>query len=74
MYRVTWIIDIDADTPREAALRALEIQRDPNSIAQVFEVSEPDSDPWTIDLLDPEDPYEPYFEAGTVLAENGAAG
>ena len=72
MYQVTWIIDIDADTPREAALRALAIQRDPNSIAQVFEVSEPDSDPWTIDLLDPHDPHEPYFETDVSVVDTGA--
>ncbi len=35
-YRVTWVIDIDADTPREAAEKALEIQRDPQSIATHF--------------------------------------
>ena len=37
-YRVVWTIDLDAGTPREAAERALEIQRDPTSIALVFEV------------------------------------
>jgi hypothetical protein len=37
-YRVSWEIDIDADSPREAAERALEIQRRPDSIATVFTV------------------------------------
>jgi hypothetical protein len=36
--RVKWEIDIDAATPQEAAQKALEIQRDPDSIATVFEV------------------------------------
>lgn len=36
MYRVIWEIDIDADSPTEAAEKALEIQRDPNSSATVF--------------------------------------
>lgn len=37
-YLVQWEIDISAGTPEEAARRALEIQRDPNSIATVFNV------------------------------------
>ena len=37
-YRVKWDIDIQADTPREAAQKALEIQRDPESIATMFDV------------------------------------
>jgi len=39
-FRVTWEIDIDAASPREAAEKALHIQRDPNSIATVFAVAE----------------------------------
>lgn len=39
-HRVTWTIDLSADTPRDAARRALEIQRDPASIATVFTVYE----------------------------------
>lgn len=38
-YQVTWVIDIEADSPTEAARQALEIQQDPESIATVFEVS-----------------------------------
>jgi hypothetical protein len=42
-YRVVWEIDIeDAKTPLEAAQKALEIQRDPNSAATVFQVFEND--------------------------------
>jgi hypothetical protein len=37
-YRVKWEIDVDARSPREAAHKALKIQRDPESIATVFEV------------------------------------
>ena len=40
-YRVTWAIDIDAASPREAAQLAWDIQRDPDSIATSFEVTEP---------------------------------
>jgi len=35
-YHVTWSMDIDADTPVEAARTALEIHRDPSSIATEF--------------------------------------
>jgi len=38
MMRVHWEIDVDADTPIEAAQRALAIQRNPESIATVFTV------------------------------------
>ena len=38
MIRVCWEIDVDAKTPREAARIALAIQRDPSSIATVFDV------------------------------------
>jgi hypothetical protein len=35
-YAITWRIDLDADSPREAAEEALQIQRNPDSIANVF--------------------------------------
>jgi hypothetical protein len=46
---VRWEINIDADSPREAAEFALEIQRDPSSIATVFNVGLPKDStlPWT---------------------------
>lgn len=37
-YQVTWVIDIDADDPLEAARIALRMQRDHDSIANVFRV------------------------------------
>lgn len=37
-YTVRWEIEIDADSPEEAARMALEIQRDPRSTALVFDV------------------------------------
>ena len=37
-YKVTWEIELDATSPREAAELALEIQRDPFSTATVFTV------------------------------------
>lgn len=38
-FLVQWEITIDADTPRGAALKAREIQRDPGSIASCFTVT-----------------------------------
>lgn len=35
-YRVVWEIDLSASSPRAAAELALEIHRDPTSIATVF--------------------------------------
>jgi hypothetical protein len=52
-FLVRWEINIEADSPREAAENALEIQRDPSSIATVFSVwgLPKDSTPWTeVDL------------------------
>lgn len=55
LYLVHWTIDIEATSPREAALKALKIQRDPDSLATCFEVSRypgklDGSDVETIDL------------------------
>jgi hypothetical protein len=56
-FRVRWEIDIEADSPKEAAQKALEIHRDPGSIATIFEV-------W----LDGE---EPVVHAGTIIDLRG---
>lgn len=57
-YLVTWRIDIEADSPEEAAAQALIIQRDAESIATCFEVLEVDEstnrEPVTVDLWDRE--------------------
>lgn len=39
-YRVLWEIDLDAESPSEAARQAVEIQRDPESVATAFTVDE----------------------------------
>ena len=50
-YTVKWSIHISADSPQEAARKALEIQRDPQSTATVFEVyPEGTDDPVQINL------------------------
>ena len=50
MMRVQWEIDIDADSPREAAEKALAIQRNPESIATVFTVVGDDGHEIVVDL------------------------
>lgn len=49
-YRVTWSIDVDAETAEDAARQASEIQLDRESIASVFDVVEPSGNHVTIDL------------------------
>lgn len=41
-YRVTWGVEFDADSPREAAELALRVlmDTDPENLAKVFEVTE----------------------------------
>lgn len=54
-YYIEWRIELDADSPREAAELALAMQRDPDSTAVVFHVQQMDdhdSDPACIDLLE----------------------
>lgn len=38
MYDVVWRMDFEADSPEDAARQALEVHRDEDSIATVFEV------------------------------------
>lgn len=38
-YRVKWEVDVDASSPEQAARKALAMQRNPESIATVFEVT-----------------------------------
>lgn len=55
-FIVIWEINIDAESPLEAARLAQQIQRDPDSLATEFVVNEIGGDPdaeWVIDLLDP---------------------
>lgn len=54
-WRVTWEIDIEADTPREAAEQAQAIQRDVMSIATVFRVVPGDDVETVVDLDEPEE-------------------
>lgn len=51
-YRVTWEIDVSADSPEDAARLALGIQRDDRSSAVVFSVRSESGRTVTIDLED----------------------
>ncbi len=54
-YLVKWEIEIEADSPEDAAHKALSIQRDENSTAVVFDVQvqgEKKSSPYRIDFMD----------------------
>ena len=56
-YRVTWETDITATSFRQAAERALTIQRRPGSIAAVFDVRcRATGAAWRVDLLDDDNP------------------
>lgn len=55
-YTVTWSINIDAVSHMDAAMQALEIMRDRDSIATVFEVESERVGPITVDVAPYEDP------------------
>jgi hypothetical protein len=55
-YRVYWEIDVEADTVKEAAQKALAIQRRPDSTATVFDVTDESGETVRVDL--DEDPVE----------------
>ena len=49
-YRVVWEIDLDAESVEDAARQALEIQRDPESIATCFIVIDENGNYRKIDI------------------------
>ncbi len=49
-YKVVWTIDLDADNPTEAAKLALEIHRNPESTATVFQVIDSSNIEHEVDL------------------------
>ena len=53
-YRVVWEIDIEANSPEEAARQALEIQRDPGSTAHVFDTWDEGGNHKPVDLSENE--------------------
>lgn len=52
-YRVHWVIEVDAESPYHAAVEALRVQRDPESIATVFVVDDLEGDKkYMLDVTD----------------------
>lgn len=49
-YTVTWVIQVSADSPEEAARRAKAKMQNPDTIADVFGVTTPGGDEVVIDL------------------------
>lgn len=66
MYTVAWLIDVDAESPEEAAQVALAIQRDNDSQATNFQVREYDG---TTDLLKREWQTVEAVSEGDLLVE-----
>lgn len=50
MKRVIWTIDVEADSPREAAIAARELQRDNASIAHLFVVVDENGERVVVDF------------------------
>lgn len=60
MYRLTWEIDVDAESPREAAEKAFAIIREALTTATVLDVIKHDgSEVMRVDLLEPETERNP---------------
>ena len=55
-YLVAWSMNIDAESPADAARQALGIHRDPESLATVFHISSDDGTDTVIDIEDPDEP------------------
>lgn len=53
-YKVVWQIELDAESVEEAAFKALMINRDSDSIAVVYEVTDEDGVTTVVDLDDPD--------------------
>ncbi len=52
-YLIKWEVDIEADSPQEAAKIAREMQLDPDSEAVVFDVTHPTTkEVTTVDLME----------------------
>lgn len=51
-YRVVWEIELSANTPEGAARKALAMQRDPNSTAVVFNVTDVEGTDLLVDLME----------------------
>ena len=52
-FRLTWVIEVNASNPMQAARKALRIQQDPSNEATVFEVEDvSNGEKYTVDLFE----------------------
>jgi len=51
-FKVSWVVELEADNPREAALTALEFMQDPRTTATQFDVTDRSGNRVEIDLND----------------------
>jgi hypothetical protein len=72
-YLVTWSIDVEADTPAEAALAAVATQRKPDSWAVVFEVMDKASGAATTIDLEPDTDCFPCKSRGWDIVQDDPA-
>ena len=59
MHHVTWEIDLDAGTPREAAEKAFAIMQRPGTTATVFDVTDETGATHRVDLMEGEEDGSP---------------
>lgn len=64
LFRVEWSIDIEAPDAQQAVVEALRIQRNPESIATVFEVESASGDTTIIDLGEDPEAIKTMMEQG----------
>ena len=70
-YQVTWTIDVEAESPGEAAKQALEMQRAADSTATVFEVKDARGNVEQVDLELPEQPVDAQKVHALVPLDDG---
>ncbi len=67
MKIVRWEIDVDCATPEEAAETALRVQRDPDSTAVVFDVTDEKGECTQVDLMPEAVPEDQELRIGIIL-------
>ena len=73
-YHVTWTIDLDAESPEDAAREALRIHRDPDSWATHFEVRDAQGHACEVDLGIPTQPAQEEKVFVLIPLEDGMVG
>ena len=75
MYRVSWVIDVEAGSVEAAAREALAIQRNPESMATIFEVkAEGEPGSVSVDLSQLDEGQECPGEEAAMASEGWAGG